>query len=205
MRRRIWRRRRGYDAGDGSARPQPDARTLSRDGGAGRRVRAIWARPTGRKSILLPKIIDGSLILAFAHAEPNARFDLGHVDTRATRDGRRLGARRREDPGAARLRGGEIHRVGTHLRHPGDARGVTLFIVEADEENLGGRDYPPVRRHSCARPATVRRKGGSRVGDRHPRPGHAVDRRSDSIAPWPRCARRRSESWTPCTRRRWSI
>src|SRR5258706_12908881 len=40
----------------------------------------------GQKKILLPKIIDGSLILAFAHAEPNARFDRGHVGTRATRD-----------------------------------------------------------------------------------------------------------------------
>jgi alkylation response protein AidB-like acyl-CoA dehydrogenase len=40
-----------------------------------------------QKKILLPKIMDGSLILAFAHSEPNARFDLGHVETKATRDG----------------------------------------------------------------------------------------------------------------------
>src|SRR5260370_8763304 len=40
-----------------------------------------------QKKILLPKIIDGSIILAFAHSEPAARFDLGHVGTRATRDG----------------------------------------------------------------------------------------------------------------------
>src|SRR3954463_10082762 len=40
-----------------------------------------------QKKILLPKIIDGSMILAFAHGEAEARFELGHVGTRATRDG----------------------------------------------------------------------------------------------------------------------
>src|SRR5260221_7500044 len=37
-----------------------------------------------QKKILLPKIIDGSIILAFAHSEPAARVGLGHVGARAT-------------------------------------------------------------------------------------------------------------------------
>jgi len=36
-----------------------------------------------QKKILIPKIIDGSMLLAFAHAEPNARFELGHVEWRS--------------------------------------------------------------------------------------------------------------------------
>src|SRR5437763_9256352 len=39
----------------------------------------------GQKQALLPKIADGSLYLAFAHAERASRFDLGKVETTATK------------------------------------------------------------------------------------------------------------------------
>jgi len=95
-----------------------------------------------QKKDLLPKIIDGSLILAFAHSEPNARFDLGHVETRATRDGNAFvlkGAK------TLVLHGSVADKFIVSARtngSPGDARGVTLFIVESDAENLGGQEYP---------------------------------------------------------------
>ncbi|MEO8157344.1 MAG: acyl-CoA dehydrogenase family protein [Betaproteobacteria bacterium] len=95
-----------------------------------------------QKKILLPKIIDGSLILAFAHAEPNARFDLGHVEVRATRDGNNFVL---EGDKTLVLHGSVADKFIVSARtagKPGDARGVTLFIVEADEENLGGQEYP---------------------------------------------------------------
>src|ERR1700682_4591885 len=38
-----------------------------------------------QKQAILPRIADGSLVLAFAHSERAARFDLAHVDTSATR------------------------------------------------------------------------------------------------------------------------
>ena len=38
-----------------------------------------------QKQALLPKVADGSLLLAFAHFERAARFDLGHVETTATK------------------------------------------------------------------------------------------------------------------------
>ena len=95
-----------------------------------------------QKNILLPKIIDGSLILAFAHAEPKARFDLGLVETRATREGSNFVL---EGEKSLVLHGSVADKFIVSARTAGssaDARGVTLFIVEADEENLGGREYP---------------------------------------------------------------
>ena len=41
-----------------------------------------------QKQALLPKIADGSLKLAFAHGERQARYDLTDVMTTATHDGR---------------------------------------------------------------------------------------------------------------------
>jgi alkylation response protein AidB-like acyl-CoA dehydrogenase len=95
-----------------------------------------------QKKTLLPKIIDGSLILAFAHAEANARFALGHVETRATRDGNVFVL---EGSKALVLHGSVADKFVVSARTSGnvdDARGITLFIVEADEANLGGQDYP---------------------------------------------------------------
>src|SRR5882672_909599 len=94
------------------------------------------------KKILIPKIIDGSMLLAFAHAEANARFDLGHVETRAIRDGNNFVL---EGEKTLVLHGPVAEKFIVSARtsgNPGDAQGVTLFIVEADEENLGGQEYP---------------------------------------------------------------
>jgi alkylation response protein AidB-like acyl-CoA dehydrogenase len=95
-----------------------------------------------QKKILLPKIIDGSLLIAFAHAEPGSRFDLGHVATRALRDGNNFIL---DGEKTLVLHGSVAEKFIVSARtagQPGDARGVTLFIVEADEENLGGEEYP---------------------------------------------------------------
>lgn len=95
-----------------------------------------------QKKILIPKIIDGSMLLAFAHAEPNARFELGHVETRAIRDGNNFVL---EGEKTLVLHGPVAEKFIVSARtsgNPGDAHGVTLFIVEADEENLGGQEYP---------------------------------------------------------------
>src|SRR5690606_33507500 len=40
-----------------------------------------------QRAALLPSVIDGSLKLAFAHGERDARYTLSRVDTRATRSG----------------------------------------------------------------------------------------------------------------------
>jgi alkylation response protein AidB-like acyl-CoA dehydrogenase len=95
-----------------------------------------------QKKILLPKIIDGSLIMAFAHAEPNSRFDLARVETRAVRDGNSFVL---EGEKSLVLHGSVADKFIVSARTSGndaDAHGVTLFVVEADEENLSGQEYP---------------------------------------------------------------
>jgi alkylation response protein AidB-like acyl-CoA dehydrogenase len=95
-----------------------------------------------QQQVLLPKIIDGSLILAFAHGEPNARFDLGHVETRAMRKGNGFVI---EGAKTLVLHGSVADKFIVSARtsgSPGDARGVTLFLVDAHEQNLGGQEYP---------------------------------------------------------------
>jgi len=92
--------------------------------------------------LLLPKIIDGSLILAFAHSERNARFDLGHVETRAVRhgDGFVLDGEKN-----LVLHGSVADKFIVSARTAGASAnegGVTLFVVASDEENLGGQEYP---------------------------------------------------------------
>jgi alkylation response protein AidB-like acyl-CoA dehydrogenase len=95
-----------------------------------------------QKKILLPRIIDGSMLLAFAHAEAEARFDLGYVNARALRDGNNFIL---EGGKTLVLHGAVAEKFIVSARtsgNPGDRHGVTLFIVEADEENLGGQEYP---------------------------------------------------------------
>jgi alkylation response protein AidB-like acyl-CoA dehydrogenase len=95
-----------------------------------------------QKKILLPGIIDGSLILAFAHAEPNSRFDLGRVETRASRDGNNFVL---DGEKTLVLHGSVADKFIVSARtagDPADEGGVTLFLVESDEENLGGQEYP---------------------------------------------------------------
>ncbi|MFN0038534.1 MAG: acyl-CoA dehydrogenase family protein [Burkholderiales bacterium] len=95
-----------------------------------------------QKKILLPKIIDGSTLLAFAHAEPGARFNLGHVQTRAVREGNNFVLQGEK---ALVLHGAVAEKFIVSARtsgEAGDAQGVTLFIVEAGEEKLGGQEYP---------------------------------------------------------------
>ena len=81
------RRRPGRDHDrDGGDRPRAGARALSRDRRARRRL-APPRRRRGDARRLLPKIASGELMLAFAHAERQSRYDLADVATTARRDG----------------------------------------------------------------------------------------------------------------------
>src|SRR5262245_18531075 len=82
------------------------------------------------------------MILASAHSEAQARFDLGHVGLRALRDGNNFIL---EGAKSLVLHGAVAEKFIVSARtsgNPGDPHGVTLFIVEAEEDNLGGQEYP---------------------------------------------------------------
>lgn len=94
-----------------------------------------------QRARLLPGIIDGSLLMAFAQAEAGSRYDLAHVETRARRDGDGWvidGKKRHVLSGdcadflvvSARTAGGVE-----------DEDGITLFLVDAASAGLTRRGY----------------------------------------------------------------
>ncbi|QPF83592.1 acyl-CoA dehydrogenase family protein [Bradyrhizobium genosp. L] len=94
-----------------------------------------------QQQAILPDVADGSLYLAFAHAERAARFDLAHVDTTATKsaDGWRLNGSK-----TAVLDGAAANRiiVSARVANANGASGrLCLFLVPADAPGLTLHDY----------------------------------------------------------------
>jgi alkylation response protein AidB-like acyl-CoA dehydrogenase len=94
-----------------------------------------------QKQAILPRIADGSLVLAFAHSERAARFDLGHVDTSAKRtaDGWRLNGHKTAvlDGNAA----GQIIVSARMTNGDGTPGKLCLFLVPSGTAGLSLRDY----------------------------------------------------------------
>ena len=92
-----------------------------------------------QKRAILPAVADGSLILAFAHSERAARFDLAHVETTATKtsDGWRLDGRKTAvlDGHAA----GQII-VSARIANGAPAK-LCLFLVASGASGLTSRDF----------------------------------------------------------------
>ena len=97
-----------------------------------------------QKADILPRIIDGSLMMALAFAEPRSRFNLADVATTAAADGDgfALSGHKAVVFGAA-----AAGKLIVSARTGGDARdgdGVTLFAVDTDADGLTRRDYRTV-------------------------------------------------------------
>jgi alkylation response protein AidB-like acyl-CoA dehydrogenase len=90
-----------------------------------------------QKQALLPKIAEGSLYLAFAHSERQARFDLADVRTTAkkTSDGWRLDGQK-----TAVLDGSAANQIIVSARLD-DGR-ICPFLVPQGARDLVSRDYP---------------------------------------------------------------
>jgi alkylation response protein AidB-like acyl-CoA dehydrogenase len=95
-----------------------------------------------QKKILLQGIVDGSMLLAFAHAEQGARYDAGYVATRAQPDGNNWVIDGKKTLVLHGPIAGKLIVSARTEGDPGDRDGVTLFIVECDDEMLGGQEYP---------------------------------------------------------------
>ena len=92
-----------------------------------------------QKRAILPAVADGSLILAFAHSERAARFDLARVETTATKtpDGWRLDGRK-----TAVLDGHAADRIIVSARVANGAPGkLCLFLVASGASGLTSRDF----------------------------------------------------------------
>ncbi|WP_157016984.1 acyl-CoA dehydrogenase family protein [Mesorhizobium xinjiangense] len=95
-----------------------------------------------QKADLVPQVAEGALKLAFAHQERNARFDLAHVETSATKDGDGYvlnGAK------SVVTHGDCADKLFVTARLSGDSRdetGVGVFLVDAGADGLTRRGYP---------------------------------------------------------------
>ena len=97
-----------------------------------------------QRTAWLPGITDGSTQAALAFAEPQGRYNLADLTTRAERSG---GGYVLNGYKAVVLNGPAADVLVVSARTAGEQRdgnGVSLFIVPADTPGLGRRDYPTV-------------------------------------------------------------
>jgi alkylation response protein AidB-like acyl-CoA dehydrogenase len=92
-----------------------------------------------QKAEMLPKVADGSLLLAFAHSERAARSDLSHVETIATKagDGWRITGKK-----MAVLDGRAAQQIIVSARLPDEAHRLALFVVAPTAPGVMVQDYP---------------------------------------------------------------
>ncbi len=95
-----------------------------------------------QRAELIPQIADGSLRLAFAHTEPQARYDLNNVKTFAQRSGNGWVL---EGDKSVVVHGDSATKLIVSARTSGnynDSAGITLFLVDAGAPGLSRRGFP---------------------------------------------------------------
>lgn len=95
-----------------------------------------------QRSILLPRIADGSMKFAFGHVEPGARYELNRVTTTARQDG---GMWVLNGAKSVLMHAGLADLLIITARTSGDAdsvEGISLFFVNPAEQGVMGREYP---------------------------------------------------------------
>lgn len=95
-----------------------------------------------QRADILPRIAGGGLLLAFAHAERQARYDLADVATVAKESG---GAWTLSGDKSLVLHGDSADTLIVSARIDGDRRareGIGLFLVDANASGLSRRGYP---------------------------------------------------------------
>lgn len=132
----------------------------------------VAAGSAAQKAELLPRLASGELVGAFAHGEPEARYETAHVATRARRDG---GGWVVDGAKSFVLHGDAAGVIVVSARiagHSADRDGVALFLVRADAPGLTVAGYPT---REGLRAADIR-LDGVRVadGDVLGRPGEAL-------------------------------
>jgi len=103
-----------------------------------------------QKARYLAGIIDGSVQGALAYAEPQGRFNLADLTTRARREGDGWII---DGYKAVVLNGPSADVLVVSARSDGDQRdadGVSLFLVPADAKGISRRDYPTVDAHRAS-------------------------------------------------------
>jgi alkylation response protein AidB-like acyl-CoA dehydrogenase len=97
-----------------------------------------------QRATLLAKIAAGELLIAFAHSEPQARYDLADVATRARKDG---GGYIVDGAKTLVLHGDSADKLIVSARTAGqqrDPQGISLFLVDADADGVSRRGYATI-------------------------------------------------------------
>ena len=97
-----------------------------------------------QRDAILPKVAEGSMLLAFAHAERQARYDLADVATSAKRDGMGYVIDGRK---SLVLNGDAADKLIVSARVSGNRRdrdGLALFVIDAGAPGVTHRDYATV-------------------------------------------------------------
>ena len=96
------------------------------------------------KRTLLPKVAEGELMMAFAYAERQSRYNLADVELKAEKDGEGWVLNGHKGVVLNAASAGKIvvtARTGGSSR---DETGITVFLVDGDAAGLSRRDYPTV-------------------------------------------------------------
>lgn len=91
---------------------------------------------------LIETLISGEELMALAHGEANAHYDLEHVATTATKSGSQFVLNGSK---AVVLNGGEADKIIISARTSGETfskQGISLFLVDKDHDGLIIRPYP---------------------------------------------------------------
>lgn len=105
---------------------------------------ALKAVGGAQADAIIPEIIAGNVVIAFAYAEPQGRYDLANIRTTAKKDG--AGYILNGHKGVVYAAPWATHLLVT-ARTGGSGRereGVSLFLVDAKTPGIVRRDYPTV-------------------------------------------------------------
>ncbi len=105
---------------------------------------ALKAVGGAQADAIIPEIIAGNVIIAFAYAEPQGRYNLAHIRTSAKKDG--AGYILNGHKGVVYAAPWATHLLVT-ARTGGSGReesGVSLFLIDAKAPGIVRRDYPTV-------------------------------------------------------------
>ena len=91
---------------------------------------------------LLPNVADGTLVMGLAHEEPTSHYQLNEVHTQAAREGAHWVLQGRKTMVTLAHQCELLVVSARTAGEPGDAHGVSLFVVPTDAPGLRVRPYP---------------------------------------------------------------
>ena len=97
-----------------------------------------------QKASLIPSLAEGALMLALGHVEPQSRYELADIETRAERDGAGYLLTGRKSVVFHAETADKLIVAARSAGGARDRRGITLFLVDRSAPGMSLRPYPTV-------------------------------------------------------------